>query len=64
MDFNSNTQTSDLSLEQQFSIKSFESQVRQMSLQQSQDFLIEMYTHMLLKEQAYKDLIKKDWGLV
>jgi len=40
----------ELSLEQQFSIRSFETQVQQMSREQAQDFLV-------------KQLLKHQWGL-
>lgn len=56
------TKVSDLSLEQQFSIKSFEAQARQMSREQAQDFLIEMYKQMLVREQVYKNLVAHQWG--
>lgn len=53
----------DLSLEQQFNIRSFECQVRDMNLPQAQNFLVEMYRQMLLQENSYKTLLKHQWGI-
>lgn len=52
-----------LSLEQQFSIRSFETQVSQMSREQAQDFLIKLYEQMIVRENMYKSFIKHQWGL-
>ena len=54
--------TKKLSLEQQFSLRSFETQVQKMSQEQARDFLVELYQHMMVQENLYKDLIK-EWGL-
>ena len=53
----------ELSLEQQFNIRSFESQVQKMSREQAQDFLIKMYEQMIVRENMYKSFIKHQWGL-
>ncbi len=52
-----------LSLEQQFSIRSFETQVNQMSREQAQDFLIQLYEQMIVRENMYKQFLKHQWGL-
>ncbi|MBC7968899.1 MAG: NblA/ycf18 family protein [Verrucomicrobia bacterium] len=52
-----------LSLEQQFSIRSFESQVQNMSREQAQDFLVKLYEQMVLRENMYKHFLKQQWGL-
>jgi hypothetical protein len=52
-----------LSLEQQFSIRSFETQVNQMSREQAQDFLIKLYEQMIVRENMYKQFLKHQWGL-
>lgn len=52
-----------LSLEQQFSIRSFETQVQQMSREQAQDFLVKLYEQMMLRENMYKQFLKHEWGL-
>ncbi len=53
----------ELSIEQQFSIRSFETQVQQMSHEQAQDFLVKLYQQMVMREVTYKQLLKHQWGL-
>ena len=53
----------ELSLEQQFSICSFQTQVKQMSREQAQDFLINLYEQMIVRENMYKAFLKHQWGL-
>lgn len=53
----------ELSLEQQFSIRSFETQVEKMSVDQAREFLIELYRQMMVRETMYKEFIKHEWGL-
>lgn len=53
----------ELSLEQQFSIRSFEHQVEQMSHEQAQTFLVQLYKQMMMREATYKQLLKHQWGL-
>ena len=53
----------ELTLEQQFSIRSFEAQVEQMSLEQAQQFLVQLYKQMMMREATYKHLLKHQWGL-
>lgn len=57
------SQPVELSLEQRFSIRSFETQVQKMSREQAQEFLIKMYEQMLMRENMYKEFIKHQWGL-
>jgi hypothetical protein len=57
------SQPIELSLEQQFSIRSFQSQVEQMSQEQAQEFLIKLYEQMLMRENMYKSFLKHQWGL-
>ncbi|MBD1936583.1 MULTISPECIES: NblA/ycf18 family protein [unclassified Microcoleus] len=57
------SQPINLSLEQQFSIRAFESQVQQMSRQQAQDFLVKLYEQMMVREATYQNLLKHQWGL-
>jgi hypothetical protein len=52
-----------LSIEQQFSIRSFETQVQRMSHSQAQEFLVGLYEQMLVREAVYKQLLKHDWQL-
>ena len=53
----------ELSLEQQFSIRSFASQVKGMTHEQAQDFLVKLYEQMIVREATYKELLKHQWGL-
>lgn len=53
----------ELSLEQKFSLRSFEDQVKAMSHQQAQDFLLMLYQQMLVKDTMFKELLKKSWGI-
>jgi Phycobilisome degradation protein nblA len=53
----------DLSLEQQFNIRSFEHQVKDMTHQQAQEFLVNLYRQMVLQENSYKNLLKHQWGI-
>jgi Phycobilisome degradation protein nblA len=53
----------DLSLEQQFNIRSFEHQVNSMSHEQAQEFLVNLYRQMVLQENSYKNLLKHQWGM-
>ncbi len=57
------TGENDLSLEQQFSLRSFESQVQQMDREQAQEYLVKLYEQMLSRENMYKEVIKHQWGL-
>lgn len=53
----------ELSLEQEFSIRSFADQVQRMSREQAQEFLLKLHEQMLLKENMYKFFLKHEWGL-
>jgi Phycobilisome degradation protein nblA len=53
----------DLSLEQQFNIRSFEHQVKDMTHQQAQEFLVNLYKQMMMQENSYKNLLKHQWGI-
>ena len=53
---------SELTLEQQFAIRSFETQARKMSREQAQEFLVKLYEQMIVRESLYKDFIKTQWG--
>lgn len=50
-----------LTLEQQFSIRSFAEQVKQMSEEQAKDFLIKVYTQMMIREATYQHLSNHQW---
>jgi hypothetical protein len=53
----------ELSLEQQFNIHSFASQVQHMTHEQAKDFLVKLYEQMVVREATYKELLKHQWGL-
>jgi Phycobilisome degradation protein nblA len=53
----------ELTLEQQFSLRSFTDQVQQMSREQAQEFLILQHKHMMIQETMYKKILKQEWKL-
>lgn len=53
----------ELSLEQKFNIRSFETQVKNMSHQQAQECLVELYEQMLMRDNMYQEFIKHQWNL-
>jgi hypothetical protein len=53
----------EFSLEQQFNLRSFQAQVQNMSREQAQEFLIQLYEQMMMRENMYKEFIKYQWGL-
>ncbi|MGF1477917.1 MAG: NblA/ycf18 family protein [Cyanophyceae cyanobacterium] len=57
------SQPAQLTLEQQFNVRSFETQVKRMSREQAQDFLVKLYEQMMLRENMYKEFIKHQWGI-
>lgn len=52
-----------LSLEQQFNLRSFETQVSKMSREQAQQFLVKMYEQMMMREKMYQQFLKHEWGI-
>jgi Phycobilisome degradation protein nblA len=55
--------TIELTLEQEFSLRNFADQVKQMSREQAQEFLLVQYKHMMIQETMYQEILKKDWQL-
>lgn len=53
----------ELTLEQQFNIRSFQTQVEKMSREQAQDFLVKLYEQMMMREAMYRHFLKHQWGL-
>lgn len=51
------------SLEQQFSLRSFETQVKQMSREQAQHFLVKLYEQMMMREIMRQHFLKQEWGI-
>lgn len=52
-----------LSLEQQFNLRSFETQVEKMSHEQAQHFLVKLYEQMMMRETMYKHFLRHEWGI-
>ena len=52
-----------LSLEQEFSLRSFGAQVQHMSREQAQDFLLKLYEQMMIQKTTYQQLLKHEWKL-
>jgi uncharacterized protein YjbI with pentapeptide repeats len=53
----------ELTLEQEFSLREFTDQVRRMSREQAQEFLIVQQRLMLVQKTMYQDLLKHEWKL-
>ncbi|HYW19070.1 NblA/ycf18 family protein [Nostoc sp. FACHB-892] len=51
----------ELSLEQEFSLRTFSDQVQQMSREQAQEFLQMLYKQMMIREKTYQELLKYQW---
>lgn len=56
-------ESDNLSLEQEFNLHSFQTLVQQMSLEQAQECLMQMYEQMIVRENLYKEFIKHQWGI-
>ena len=54
-------QSIELSLEQEFSLRTFSDQVQQMSREQAQEFLLMLYKQMIVREATYQELLKHQW---
>jgi hypothetical protein len=52
-----------LTLEQQFNLRSFESDVSKMSREQAQQFLVKLYEQMIIRETLYKKFLKHEWRI-
>lgn len=50
-------------LEQQFELRKFEEQVRQLSREEAQDLLVQLRESMLIQANTFKDIIKESWGI-
>jgi hypothetical protein len=56
-------QAFELSMEQEFSIRSFEDQVQHLSQEEARDFLVKLYRQMVMKETMYKHFLAQEWGI-
>ncbi len=52
-----------LSLEQQFSLRKYEKQVTELSQSQAQEFLIESFRQLMIKDNAIRSLMKAEYKL-
>lgn len=52
-----------LSLEQKFNIRSFETEVKAMSHEQAQEFLVKLYEQMIIKDNMYQHFLRHQWGI-
>ena len=52
-----------LSLEQEFSLRTFTDQVRTLSPEQAQDLSLELYRQMMIKDNFYEEILKDYWGM-
>lgn len=52
-----------LTLEQEFSQRTFADQVERMSHEQAQAFLINLHREMIARENLYRDMLKEAWGI-
>jgi hypothetical protein len=50
----------ELSLEQQFNLKMYEEQIKGLSQEQSQEFLLEVMRQLMVKENVIRHLIRQD----
>lgn len=50
-----------LSLEQKFTLRSFEDQVDKLDGEQARHFLVELYRQMMVRENFYKEFIRQEW---
>jgi hypothetical protein len=53
----------ELSLEQKFNIRSFETQIANLNRDEALSLLIELYEQMILRESMYKHFLRHEWGL-
>jgi hypothetical protein len=54
---------SELTLEQEFNLRGFADQVKQMSREQAQEFLIEQYKLMMLQKIMFQQILRHEWKL-
>ncbi|MGB5635001.1 MAG: NblA/ycf18 family protein [Waterburya sp.] len=52
-----------LSLEQKFNVRSFETEVKAMSHEQAQEFLVKLYEQMIIKDNMYQYFIRQQWEI-
>ena len=55
--------TNELTLEQEFSLRGFADQVKQMSREQAQAFLLVQYKQMMIRDTMYQEILRQEWKL-
>jgi Phycobilisome degradation protein nblA len=50
--------TADLSVEQEFNLRVYQEQVKNLSLQEAQEFLLEVLRQSMIKENLFRQLIR------
>lgn len=53
----------ELSLEQEFSLRSFTDKCKHISREQAQELLIMLYKQMMIRETMYQQILKHEWKL-
>ncbi len=53
----------ELSLEQEFNLSRFATEVKTLSPEQVKDLSLELYRQMMLKDNLYMELLKDYWGM-
>lgn len=53
----------ELTLEQEFSLRSFAALVQQMSHEQAREFLVEQHRLMLVQKLMFQEILKQEWKL-
>jgi hypothetical protein len=56
-------QANELTIDQEFSLRLFADQVKQMSREQAQEFLLEQYRLTMLQKTMFQELLKHEWKL-
>lgn len=52
-----------LSLEQELELRMFTERVRNLSRQEAQNLLVDLYESMMVRENTYREIIKDAWGV-
>jgi hypothetical protein len=53
----------ELSIEQEFAVRKFQLEIKDMSREQALDFMVKLYTQMIWQESTYKNLLRQQWGI-
>ncbi|GAB4378854.1 MAG: hypothetical protein Kow00121_31600 [Elainellaceae cyanobacterium] len=56
-------QNNQLSLEQEFNLRTFANQVERMSREQAQECLVKLQRDMMIRDNLYQQILKNSWGL-